>query len=216
MLNQSSTWKSTREGKQCCTIMLDRKEDEGLQSGTVSPVKGQTDNTVLQYSHMLAVTIIYRCHMGPYKCPSNSVVVKPWQRNTHQCDNGNWSVSAGREEYFHMSVNLFNIITNQRPAGVRWKVSSPRRNANKWSPLRPGYWDLSKCPPPVLFERCWKSLFPSPLAEIQAFRLRAGEIAAQRICCRDLQKLIAHDRSHSSHMWERWGSRRVWIQLLCV
>lgn len=89
MLNQSSTWKSTREGKHCCTIMLDRKEDEGLQSGTVSPVKGQTDNMVLQYLHMLAVTIIYRCPLGPYKCPSNSVVVKQWQRNTHQCDSGN-------------------------------------------------------------------------------------------------------------------------------
>lgn len=73
------------------------------------------------------------------------------------------------------------------------------------------------CPPPVLRERRWKSLFPSPLAEVQAFHLRAGEISARRICCGDLQKLMAHDRSRSSPMWGLMGSRQVWIlAALCL
>lgn len=91
MLNQSSTWKCTREETERSAILKAKKEEKQLHSGTISPVKGPTHNAVPQYLHMLADSSDRHLQvpLGPYKSSNNSVVVKQRLRNTHKCDSGN-------------------------------------------------------------------------------------------------------------------------------
>lgn len=207
MLNQSNTWKCTRVGS------------EWQKGGTASEWHGfclsKVKHTTVCFTHVHRHNHLLP-PFGPHKS-SKIVIVKieqkihpqMWVSHVSETPLTRFNIS-GRHCRWHPEVISFIpdsswTITNRCPASWSWKVSSSLRNTNKRRPLRPGRWDLSAFPPSPSCRSDGGKASPLRSRRFSRSVSEPGEISARRICCRDLQKLIAHDRSHGSHMWEREG-----------
>lgn len=162
-------------------------------------------------SALLRVLIkLHLCCWGAINVESiQHLEMKPgWDRNGVQHKEEEWlpsgpvSLIQDQTTITELVLGPFRLTINNRcSARLRWRVSQWYINKRR-SPT-PGYCtsDGGKAffpPPPI--SACRGSGVPPQSRE------GVGEISARRICCGDLQKLIAHDRSHSSHMWGPMGS----------